>query len=53
MEEKNGGKNRGGGKGEKRKKIKMFLVANNVIASWPAERQPTGMPTARANLPQN
>ena len=33
--------------GEK-KKIKIFLVATNVIASHPAERQPTGTPTARA-----
>ena len=25
-----------------------FLVATNVVASWPPERQPTGMPHARA-----
>ena len=26
-----------------------FLVANNVVASWPPERWPTGTPHARAN----
>ena len=35
--------------GEK-KKIKTFLVATNVVASRLPERQPTGTPTARANI---
>ena len=26
----------------------MFIVATNVIASWPPERRPTGTPHARA-----
>ena len=34
--------------GEKKKKIKTFLVATNVIASRPPERRPTEAPTARA-----
>ena len=32
------------------KKMKMFLVATNVIASQPPERQPTGMLTACAKI---
>ena len=28
----------------------MFIVATNVIASWPPERRPTGTPHTRANL---
>ena len=28
----------------------MFIVATNVIASWPPERWPTGMPTAHAKI---
>ena len=32
----------------KKKKIKTFLVATNVVASRPPERQPTATPTARA-----
>ena len=32
----------------KKKKIKTFLVAINVVASRPPERRPTGTPTARA-----
>ena len=31
------------------KKIKMFLVATNVVASRPPERRPTATPTARTN----
>ena len=31
------------------KKIMMILVATNIVASRPPERQPTGTPTARAN----
>ena len=43
----NGGeKKRGGNKWEK---IKMFLVATNVVASRPPERRPTAMPLACAN----
>ena len=30
-------------------KIMTFIVANNVVASRPPERQPTGTPHARAN----
>ena len=30
-------------------KIMTFIVANNVVASRPPERQPTGMPTTCAN----
>ena len=26
-----------------------FLVATNIVASWPPERRPTGTPHARAN----
>ena len=39
-------------KKEKRteKKIMSFLVATNVIASWPPKRWPTGMPHARAKI---
>ena len=32
------------------KKIMMFLVATNVVASQPPERQPTVMPTARTKI---
>ena len=39
-----GGKKRG-----KKKKIKTFLVATNVVASRPPERRPTGTVTVRAN----
>ena len=41
-----------GGKMEKneKKKIKMFLVATNVVASRPPERRPTATPTARAKI---
>ena len=45
-------KGRDGGEKEnemKRKKIKTFLVATNVVASRPPERRPTETPTARAN----
>ena len=40
-------------KGEKmeEKKVMMFLVATNVVASRPSERRPTGTPHARANRP--
>ena len=38
-----------GGKKGKKGKIKMFLVATNVVASRPPERRPTATPTARAN----
>ena len=38
-----------GGKKE-RKKIMSFLVATNVVASWPPERRPTGTPHARAKI---
>ena len=31
------------------KELMMILVATNVVASRPPERQPTGTPTARAN----
>ena len=34
------------------KKIMMFLVATNIIASPTSERQLTGTPTARANVKQ-
>ena len=27
----------------------MFIVATNVVASWPPENRPTGTPHARAN----
>ena len=32
------------------KKIIMFIVATNVIASRPPERRPTGTPHARAKM---
>ena len=32
------------------KKIMMLVMATNVIASRPPKRQPTGTPSARANL---
>ena len=41
------------GDGEKRKKIKTFLVATNVIASKLPECRPTGTPTARAKKENN
>ena len=31
----------------------LFLVATNVVASWPPERRPTGTPHARAKTPFN
>ena len=34
---------------KKIEKIMTFIVATNVLASRPPERQPTGMPNARAN----
>ena len=34
---------------KKKKKIKTFLVATNVVASRPPERRLTATPTARAN----
>ena len=34
----------------KKKKIKTFLVATNVVASRPPERRPTATPTARAKI---
>ena len=36
---------RGKKRGEKKKKIKTFLMATNGVASQPTERRPTGMPT--------
>ena len=39
----------GGGKGGGEWKIIAFKVATNVVASRPPERQPTGIPPARAN----
>ena len=36
-------------KKEKKEKIMTFIVATNVIASQPPERQPTGTLHARAN----
>ena len=36
--------------GEKKGKRMMKIVATNVVASRPPERQPIGMPTARANF---
>ena len=48
-DEGNGRRNMGGGNQGKNKKIKMFLVATNVVASRPPERPPTGTPTARVN----
>ena len=36
-------------KEKKINKIMTFIVATNVIASRPPERQPTGTPLARAN----
>ena len=36
--------------GKENEKIMTFLVATNVVASRPAEGQPTGTPTACANL---
>ena len=33
-----------------KRNIMMFIVATNVIASRPPKRQPTGTPSARANL---
>ena len=35
---------------KKEKENKDFLVATNNVASRPPERQPTGIPTARANF---
>ena len=32
------------------KKIMMFLVATNIVASRPPEHRPTGMPTACAKI---
>ena len=46
-EKKKTGKKRG--KKKKKKKKKTFLVATNVVASRPPERQLTATPTARAN----
>ena len=40
---------RRGRDGENGKKIMMFIVATNVVASRPPERRPTGTPHARAN----
>ena len=37
-----------GKKRKEKKKIMSFLVATNVVASRPPERQPTGTPHARA-----
>ena len=34
----------------KKDKIMSFLVATNVVASWPPEPQPTGTPHARAKM---
>ena len=34
--------------GKRKKKIMLFLVATNVVASRPPERRPTGTPHARA-----
>ena len=42
-------KGRDGEKMEKGKKIMMFLVVTNVVASRLPECQPTGMPPAHAN----
>ena len=39
-----------GGKKGKKEKIKMFLVATNVVASRPPERRPTATPTACAKI---
>ena len=36
-------------KREKKIKIMSFLVATDIIASWPPERRKTGTPHARAN----
>ena len=30
-----------------------FIVATNIIASWPPERQPTGTPHTRAKIPKH
>ena len=43
-------------KEKKKEKIMTFIVATNVVASWPPERRPTGTPHARAKsneLPTN
>ena len=37
-------------KKKEKEKIMSFLVATNVVASWPPERQLTEKPHARANL---
>ena len=31
-------------------KIMTFIVATNVVASWPPERRPSGTPHARAKI---
>ena len=36
--------------GKKEKKIMLFLVATNIVASRPPERRPTGTPQARAKI---
>ena len=38
---------------KKEKKIMLFLVATNVVASRPPERQLTGTPHVHANLKKN
>ena len=35
---------------KRKKKIMMFIVATNIVASWPPERRPTGTLTVRANI---
>ena len=39
--------------GKMEKQIMTFIVATNVVASRPPERQPTGTPHARANCFNN
>ena len=43
-------KGRDGENEKNEKKIMMFIVATNVIASWLPERRPTGTLTDRANI---
>ena len=43
------GLERGPSRHRRRKKIMLFVVATNVVASRPPERRQIGMPTVRAN----